>query len=118
MGRNERTGLMRIPLAILTFLLVTIGWVFFRAKTLTAALFVIGQMFTGQTQNHSLLSQWQWGLAIIALAIALAEEHWQWLTRLAQASFWIRTSATVAALLVIELFTATDLSIPFVYFQF
>jgi alginate O-acetyltransferase complex protein AlgI len=117
-GRNERTGLARIPLAILTFLLVTIGWVFFRAKTLTAALFVIGQMFTGQTQAHSLLSPWQWRLAIVSLAIALAEEHWQWLTRLAQASFRIRTVAAVAALLVIELFTATDLSIPFVYFQF
>jgi alginate O-acetyltransferase complex protein AlgI len=105
-GRNERTGIARIPLAIVTFLLVTIGWVFFR------------QMFTGQMQNHSLLSPWQWRLAILSLAIALAEEHWQWLTRLAQASFWIRTAAAVAALLVIELFTATDLSIPFVYFQF
>ena len=117
-GRNERTGIARLPLAILTFLLVTIGWVFFRAKTLTAALYVIAQMFTGETQNHSLLSPWQWLLAIVSLTIALAEEHRHWLTRLARAPFWIRTTAAVAALLVIELFTATDLSIPFVYFQF
>ncbi len=117
-GRRERTGLARIPLAVVTFLLVTIGWVFFRAKTLTAAIFVVGQMFTGQTSGPSLLGPWQLRLAILTLAIAVAEEYWQWLTRLAQSSLWVRTAAAVIALLVIELFTATDLSIPFVYFQF
>jgi len=117
-GRKERTGLERIPLAVLTFMLVTIGWVFFRAKTLSSALYVIGQMTTGSRQYHSLMSPWQWRLAIMALAIALAEEYWHWLTRLAQASVWVRTAAAVIALLAIELFTATDLSIPFVYFQF
>jgi D-alanyl-lipoteichoic acid acyltransferase DltB (MBOAT superfamily) len=117
-GREKRTGLMRIPLAVLTFLLVTIGWVFFRAKTLTAAVYVIGQMFAGQGAGRSLLTPWQWRLAILTLLIALAEEYWQWLTRLAQSSVWVRTAAAVIALLVIELFTATDQSIPFVYFQF
>jgi alginate O-acetyltransferase complex protein AlgI len=117
-GRQERTGLARIPLAMVTFLLVTIGWVFFRAKTFTAAVFVIGQMFTGKLDSPSLLSPWQWRLAAFTLAIALAEEHWQWLTRLAQSPVWVRTAVALVALLVIELFTATDLSIPFVYFQF
>lgn len=117
-GRRERAGLERIPLAALTFLLVTVGWVFFRAKTLTTALYVIGQMATGHRHTQSLMSPWQWRLAILTLAIALAEEYWQWLTNLARASIWVRTAAAVAALLVIELFTATDLSIPFVYFQF
>ena len=117
-GREERTGLVRIPLAVLTFLLVTVGWVFFRAKTLTAAMFVIGQMFTAHATGLSLLSSWQWRLAILTLGIAVAEEYWQWLTRLAQAPGWVRTAAAVIALLVIELFTATDQSIPFVYFQF
>jgi D-alanyl-lipoteichoic acid acyltransferase DltB (MBOAT superfamily) len=117
-GRRERNGLARIPLAAVTFLLVTIGWVFFRAKTLTAAVFVIGQMFTGQIAGRSLLSPWQWRLAILTLGIAIAEEYWQALTRLAQSSLWVRTAAAVIALLAIELFTATDQSIPFVYFQF
>ncbi len=117
-GREEKSGFMRIPLAAATFLLVTIGWVFFRAKTLTAALFVIGQMFTGAATASGLLSPWQYRLATLTLAIALAEEYGQWLTRLSQSSTWVRTAAAVIALLVIELFTATDLSIPFVYFQF
>ena len=117
-GRGERTGWIRIPLAAMTFLLVTVGWVFFRAKTFGAAVFVIGQMFTGQTAGRSLLSPWQWRLAVLTLAIALAEEYWQALSRLAESSVWVRTAAAVIALLVIELFTASDQSIPFVYFQF
>ena len=117
-GRAERTGYIRIPLAVLTFLLVSVGWVFFRAKTLATALVVIGQMFTAQTVGRSLLSPWQWRLAILTLVLALAEEYWQALTNLAQSNVWIRTAVAVIALLVIELFTATDQSIPFVYFQF
>ena len=35
-GRGEKRGVVRIPLAILTFLVVNLGWVFFRAKTLAA----------------------------------------------------------------------------------
>jgi alginate O-acetyltransferase complex protein AlgI len=117
-GRREITGFARFPLAILTFLLVTIGWVFFRAKTLAAALFVIGQMVTAGSPGKSLLSTTQLRLAVATLLIALAEEYWQALTRLANSNIWVRTAAAVAALLVIELFTATDKSIPFVYFQF
>lgn len=117
-GRGQTTGIARLPAAVLTFLLVTLGWVFFRAKTLPVACFVIGQMFTGQTAASSLFSPWQSRLALLTLAIALAEERRQWLTRLSQSPVWLRTVAAVVALLVIELFTATDQSIPFVYFQF
>jgi len=117
-GKREITGLARIPLAIITFLFVTIGWVLFRAKTLAAALFVIGQMFAGQTTAPSLFGRWRISLALLTLGIALVEEHAQGLTRLAQSPLWVRTAASVIGLLIIELFTATDQSIPFVYFQF
>jgi hypothetical protein len=75
-------------------------------------------MFTGRMDTRNLLSPWQFGLATLTLVLALTEEYWPWVERLAQSSLWVRTSAAVIALLVIELFTATDLSIPFVYFQF
>jgi D-alanyl-lipoteichoic acid acyltransferase DltB (MBOAT superfamily) len=117
-GRRERTGWQRIPLTVVTFLLVTISWVFFRAKTFDAARFVVGQMFTGASGGPFLLGPWQLALAGLTLVIALAEEKQGWLDRLAQSSIWVRTAAAVTALLIIELFTATDLSIPFVYFQF
>jgi D-alanyl-lipoteichoic acid acyltransferase DltB (MBOAT superfamily) len=117
-GRGEHRGIIRIPLAMLTFLIATVGWVFFRAKTLNAAIYVIGQMFAGRNFGISMLSSVQVHLAVAALIVALAEEYNVILTQLAQAPAWARTIAAVLALFAIELFTATDRSIPFVYFQF
>ncbi|MDP9052728.1 MAG: MBOAT family protein [Acidobacteriota bacterium] len=118
-GRGQITGMARIPAIPVTFLLVSIGWVFFRAKTLAAALFVLTQM-TALRKDYglSLLDHWHWGLAIFGLLIAVGEEYGALWTRFTLAPAWARTLAMVAALLAIELFSATDRSIPFVYFQF
>jgi len=116
-GREVRKGLVRIPLTALTFLVVTVGWVFFRAKTLAAAVFVLGQMFS-RDLGESLLSGVQWKLVLATLLIALGEQYWEVLTRLAASPVWARTLAAVLALVAIEIFTASDQSIPFVYFQF
>jgi hypothetical protein len=69
-------------------------------------------------RGDSLLSPWQWRLATLALLVALAEEYGGMLTRLTVSPAWARTLAVVVALLVIELFSATEQTIPFVYFQF
>ena len=116
-GREVKQGLVRIPLTVLTFAVVCIGWVFFRAKTFALAAFVIGQMFSGMA-GESLFSTSQVALILATLAVALAEEYEGALTRLTASPLWVRTAATVVALLAIELFTASDQSIPFVYFQF
>jgi alginate O-acetyltransferase complex protein AlgI len=116
-GREEKQGLIRIPLAVLTFAVVCVGWVFFRAKTFAAAALVIGQLFS-KTLGESLFSTTQVVLILATLAVALAEEYKGALTHLTASPLWLRTAATVAALLAIELFTASDQSIPFVYFQF
>ncbi len=117
LGREERTGLIRIPLAILTFLIVCVGWVFFRAKTLASSLYVIGQMFSAR-RGHSLLTAMQWRIVFVVLAVALIEEYYEGLTRLILAPGWVRTVAFVLALWAIVLFRASDQAIPFVYFQF
>jgi alginate O-acetyltransferase complex protein AlgI len=116
-GRGERRGVVRIPLAIVTFLIVNVGWVFFRAKTLTAAGFVIRQMVS-PTPGQMLLNPVQVKLAAATLLIALAEEYRGALTWLTQSPAWLRTAAVVLTLLAIEIFTASDQSLPFVYFQF
>jgi alginate O-acetyltransferase complex protein AlgI len=117
-GREVKRGLIRIPLTVLTFGITCVGWVFFRAKTLSGALDVVGRMFSGGMGNR-LLAPVEIDLAVAALAVALAEEYGGVLTRFGtQAPLWARTAATVAALLAIELFTASDRAIPFVYFQF
>jgi hypothetical protein len=94
-----------------------VGWVFFRAKTLTGALYVLGQMFSADT-GALLLSPTEIALAMATLLVAIAEEYGSFLTRLGSSPLWLRTAATVMALLAIELFTASDRTIPFVYFQF
>ena len=117
-GREAKTGSVRIPLTVLTFGITCVGWVFFRAKTLSGALYVVGQMFSGGNGSR-LLGPVEVNLALAALLVALAEEYGGVLTRLgSQSPLWLRTAATVAALLAIELFTASDRTIPFVYFQF
>jgi alginate O-acetyltransferase complex protein AlgI len=116
-GREEKKGLIRIPLTVLTFGIVCVGWVFFRARTLSGALYVVREMFSGRT-GILLLSPIEIELAIATLLVAIGEEYGSVLTRLGTSPLWVRTAATVAALLSIELFTASDRTIPFVYFQF
>ena len=116
-GRRAIHGLLRLPMTILTFLLACAGWVFFRARTFATASFVIGQMFT-RVRGHSLLTPLHWRLAIGALLIALAEEYGGALTKLAQSPAWLRTVLAVVVLLAIEMFSASDQAVPFVYFQF
>jgi D-alanyl-lipoteichoic acid acyltransferase DltB (MBOAT superfamily) len=116
-GREQRTGWARLPLGIVTFLLVTVGWVFFRAKTFAAARFVLEQMVSTAI-GHSLLTPLQWKMAGFSLVVAVAEEYGAVWTKLTESPAWARTLAAVAALLAIELFSATDQTIPFVYFQF
>jgi hypothetical protein len=116
-GRREHTGWVRVPLAVFTFAVVCVGWVFFRAKGLATALFVVRQMFS-RVAGQQLLSPWQWRMAIFALIVALLEEYGGLLTRLTVAPAWARTIAMIVALLAIELFSATEQTIPFVYFQF
>lgn len=116
-GRREHNGFVRIPLTIVTFFLACVGWVFFRAKTFAAASYVLAQMFTGSA-GTSLFGAWHWRLVAIAFIIALGEEYGRLLTRLSEIPGWARAACAVAVLLVIELFSASDQTIPFVYFQF
>jgi alginate O-acetyltransferase complex protein AlgI len=116
-GKKVEIRAVRVPLSVLTFLIVCVGWVFFRAKTLKAAMFVIGQMFS-RDMGHSVLNAIDWKMALATLLIALGEEHRGLLSRLTVSPVWARTVAAVLALLAIEIFIASDQSIPFVYFQF
>jgi alginate O-acetyltransferase complex protein AlgI len=116
-GRGERKGIARVPFALLTFSLVSAGWIFFRARTLDSAVFVLSQLVS-PVRGASLLTPWHWRLAVLSLAIALAEEYGHWLARLELAPAWARASVVALVLLAIELFGVTEEQIPFVYFQF
>ena len=59
--------------ALLTFVLVLVGWVFFRAADLPRSVHVLGQIFGG-SGGRILLEPWHFGLAALALILAIGEE--------------------------------------------
>jgi alginate O-acetyltransferase complex protein AlgI len=103
--------------AILTFALVCVGWVFFRAAGLHDSLQVIGQMFHG-TRGHMLLGPWYMRLIGLALLLAVLEEKAGWFERVVKAPAWVYASAMAALLFAVELLGVTEVAVPFIYFQF
>ena len=108
----------RIPRAGLTFVLAAIGWVFFRAASFPDASYVLGQMFNRQLQGKFLISTQLSRLALLTLVLAIAEEKWNWFERLSRAPMLLFATVVTLSLLLVELFSVTDITIPFVYFQF
>jgi len=103
--------------ALLTFLLVLLSWVFFRAATFGDAASVLGQMFS-PLEGTFLLNNWQLGLVALSCLLAVLEEKLAWFERLSRAPMWAFASALSLILLFLELFAVTGVAIPFVYFQF
>jgi alginate O-acetyltransferase complex protein AlgI len=111
-GKREQPAVLRPLMTVLTFAMVTIGWVFFRAKTLPAAAYTIHEMLQ-PVRGQSLFTPWHWRLAALTLCIALFKEYFD-----RPMAGYLRAPAIVLMLLAIELFGVTDRHLPFVYFQF
>ena len=108
----------RIPRAWLTCLLAAIGWVFFRAGSLPDARYVLGQMFTLPANGDFQLGAQLSLLALLTLALAIAEERWNWFDRLSRAPMLLFAATVAVSLLLLEIFSVTGIAIPFIYFQF
>ena len=50
--------------------------------------------------------------------IALCEEKFEWIERLAHGPAWAYVAAVVTLLFSVELLGVTEKAVPFVYFQF
>jgi D-alanyl-lipoteichoic acid acyltransferase DltB (MBOAT superfamily) len=112
----ERAAGRRIP-RVITFVLVSIGWVFFRAASLHDSVTVIGRMFWGP-RGALLWQRWQIDLILGTLALAILEEKFAWFERLVKAPAWVYGAAMALLLLCLELIGVTEVAVPFVYFQF
>jgi D-alanyl-lipoteichoic acid acyltransferase DltB (MBOAT superfamily) len=108
---------LRPARTLLTFLLVSIGWVFFRARTLGDSLLTIHRLFVFQ-KGAFLLEHRHLAFIAITLVLAIWEEKRHVLDRLGSAPAWVHAFGVVLVLAAIEVFGVTDQSIPFVYFQF
>jgi D-alanyl-lipoteichoic acid acyltransferase DltB (MBOAT superfamily) len=103
--------------ALLTFVLVMIGWVFFRAANFAQSAQILSQMFSGRL-GPMLLQPWHIELALVSLVLAVGEEMGDWSERLIAAPAPVYVLAMALMLFGIEIFGAIDASIPFIYFQF
>jgi D-alanyl-lipoteichoic acid acyltransferase DltB (MBOAT superfamily) len=106
--------LISIPL---TFVLVQVGWVFFRAHTISQAGVVIGAMFVGG-RGPMLAQPWHKALAGLALVLAVLEERFGFIDRVMQTPTLLYSVALGLVLLCLELFGVIGKPVPFVYFQF
>lgn len=105
----------------LTFLVVLLGWVPFRAPDFASTTLALSEMFTGSLvgANVPFGLRSLTGLALLWCWLDRGERLQSWLMASAGWSSVLRISGAVAlALLVIEMFAVTDLTVPFVYFQF
>jgi alginate O-acetyltransferase complex protein AlgI len=116
---NSRVG--RVALMLLTFHLVCVGWVFFRAGSIVQAFQVLGAMSgLAQGGGMAMFSRWSAMLAVACVA-ALVGVHCVWRDkRIEQTSArvgWLVTALGAGAMLFLTL-TAGGRSDAFIYFQF
>ena len=114
---TKRNFFLAIPRVLCTFALVTVGWVFFRAETFHDAQFILKQLVSAMPDGLP-MPTWLSGTAMGTLLIAIVEERCQIFDRLSRAGMWTFATTVGLLLIVLELFSVTDVAIPFVYFQF
>jgi alginate O-acetyltransferase complex protein AlgI len=106
------------PLRIVgTFLLFSFCLVIFRSPSFKEMGEVFRQMFSGSA-GHVLFTPYQTGLIALWMGLEIWEEQRGWFERLVRAPSWALASALTVVFLCIEIFGVTDVSIPFIYFQF
>jgi alginate O-acetyltransferase complex protein AlgI len=103
--------------AVITFGLVMIGWVFFRATTFHDSVYILHQMFFGPG-GELLIPRWEQILALVTLLLALLEEKKEWFEEISLGPAWAYGAVCALLLLAIELIGYSQAAVPFVYFQF
>jgi alginate O-acetyltransferase complex protein AlgI len=102
-----------------TFLLVTIGWIPFRAPDFAATWHTLGALF--ETPDNAVLVAHRAivGIPLAALAFCIIDRDRRlqdWLVE--RARFRVAVAASVVTVLALEICARVDTQIPFVYFQF
>ena len=111
--------LMRPLLALLTYVLVCIAWVFFRAEDVESGVHLLSMMLTGE-ELESILVENQIGIVLIVTGIILVG---QWLLRdtslkqiMERLPWWLRAVVLAVSLISLALTPGDDRA--FLYFQF
>nr|WP_294516519.1 MBOAT family protein [uncultured Rhodopila sp.] len=105
-----------------TFTLVSLGWVMFRAPDFATTWRVLGELFGGGWTVTASTPAEFWALLAATGLWLLADrgrrlQHW--LSDTGGTFGVVKVSSALAlAFLVLELFSRTDITVPFIYFQF
>ena len=102
---------------LLTFALVSMGWAFFRAKTLGDAGVVLKQIVL-KGGGRSVCPPWLLCASAIALLLAVLEERFGWFERVVRGPAWAYAATAAVLLFAAEVLALVDTTVPFVYFQF
>jgi D-alanyl-lipoteichoic acid acyltransferase DltB (MBOAT superfamily) len=118
--RLSDSKLLRPLWGLTTFVFVTVGWVFFRAKNFTAACNTFQALATGSFDFKFFYTQWGlWLIPFLSLVWCMLDRKrgiQDWLVE--RASWPIAAASGVLVILLLETFSAIDTNIPFVYFRF
>ena len=109
---------MRVFRWFLTFHLVCFAWIFFRAPDLASSLLVLDKLGDLFDASAGLAALQMLALALAAfLLLHFAGARYRLKHRIGEGPLWLHSSATLACLLIMILFTP-QFSAPFIYFQF
>lgn len=122
----ERWNLPAALKVLITFSLVCLGWIFFRARTLHEAFYILSHLGAGWDLRHLTkgmeIYNYDLPLAFLSIAFLLGVHYYQrkgirLRDSLAARPFMVRWPVYYAAVFIIWLFGATDVK-QFIYFQF
>jgi alginate O-acetyltransferase complex protein AlgI len=119
--RGYRPGRAAVTaLGLLTFLLVNIAWVFFRAKTFPQAMLILGSMFGANLHAQPVLAGIYLVTTTVIIGVLLAA-HWSMRSQTLEAAIARAHPAALTALWTIMAFAVViqhGESNGFIYFQF
>jgi|SRR3989338_597282 len=115
---NTAISLKDIPFVLFTFILVLVGWIFFRADTISEALYIIKKIIS-EFSLSSIEIFYPKRLAIVIgfIIIEWAQRHKEHPLRVDGYPSWVRMIIYYFIIAIILLFGVYDYA-PFIYFQF
>jgi alginate O-acetyltransferase complex protein AlgI len=119
--RDGGSAIVQAPVALLTFLLVCVAWVFFRAHSFAKAFDVAAALFGSVSEDAGRVLKPEAAVISIGVTVALLSIHWLMreatITQLAKrVPWWVRSLALAAMLIGIAGLSGEDRA--FIYFQF
>ena len=118
-GRQEYTGLRRVWHWAMTFTLVCLAWILFRANTLQDAVIVISGIFTKLGMPHADTKTFMaLFLGFIILVAKETFDEYKWKVRVSDSIHWILEHVYVAIMIALIILFGILGGDQFIYFQF